>query len=200
MKKSGKITAMFFLAFFTVTVNAQKIKTTEGSVDALKNETSINVEFTYDNISVGKFANEKDYIKKKTDEYNAKEPGRGDNWAKSWVNDREARYQPKFIDLFISTSHMTINKDAKYTLIFKTKSIEPGYNVAGGMVAFGGRKNAEVDAEVWIVETADKTKKIAVITVDNAPGGVWGGYDYDTGTRIAESYAIAGKKLGKYIK
>jgi len=165
----------------------------------LKNETSVNVEFTYDNISVGKFNNEADYIKKKTDEYNTKEPGRGDNWAKNWINDRQARYEPKFIDLFTLTSHMTISKTAKYTLIFKTKSIEPGYNIAGGMM-IGGRKNASLDAEVWIVETADKTKKVAVLTVDNAPGGVWGGYDYDTGTRIAESYAISGKKLAKYLK
>lgn len=199
MKIINRITIVASLVFFSLNTNAQKIKTTEGSVNTLKNETSINIEFTYDNISVGKFANEQEYIKKKTDEYNAKEPGRGDNWAKSWINDREARYEPKFIELFTSTSQMTVNKTAKYTLIFKTKSIEPGYNVAGGMVAFG-RKNASIDAEVWIVETADKSRKIAVITVDNAPGGVWGGYDYDTGTRIAESYAISGKKLGKYIK
>ena len=200
MKKIISSTVIFALVFFTLNTQAQKIKTTEGNADVLKNETSVNIEFTYDNISVGKFANEADYIKKKTDEYNAKEPGKGDNWAKSWINDREARYEPKFIELFTLTSKMTVSKDSKYSLIFKTKSIEPGYNVAGGMVAFGGRKNAEIDAEVWIVETSDKTKKVAVITVENAPGGVWGGYDYDTGTRIAESYAISGKKLAKYIK
>lgn len=199
MKSLQKFAAIVTLVFLSLNTHAQKIKTIEGSTDVLKNETSMNIEFTYDKISVGKFDKEEDYIKKKTDEYNKKEPGRGDNWAKSWVNDREARYQPKFIDLFTLTSHMTISKDAKYTLIFKTKSIEPGYNIAGGMM-IGGRKNAELDAEVWIVETANKTKKIAVISVTKAPGGVWGGYDYDTGTRIAESYAISGKKLAKYIK
>ena len=199
MKSLQKFAAIVTLVFLSLNTHAQKIKTIEGSTDVLKNETSMNIEFTYDKISVGKFDKEEDYIKKKTDEYNKKEPGRGDNWAKSWVNDREARYQPKFIDLFTLTSHMTVSKDAKYTLIFKTKSIEPGYNIAGGMM-IGGRKNAELDAEVWIVETANKTKKIAVISVNRAPGGVWGGYDYDTGTRIAESYAISGKKLAKYIK
>lgn len=189
-----------FLAIsFSFSASAQKIKTTEGDPSVLKNESSVNIEFTYDNISVGKFANEQDYIKKKTDEYNAKTPGRGDIWAKDWIADRANRYEPKFIDLWTITSKKTISKDAKYTVIFKTKSVEPGYNVAGGMVAFGGRKNAEIDAEVWIVETANKSKKIAVLTVDNAPGGTWGGYDYDTGTRIAESYAKAAKSLCKYI-
>lgn len=199
MKSIFKIAALFALLFSTAAVNAQKIKTKQGDASVLKNESNINIEFTYDNLSVGKFDNEKDYIKKKTDEYNAKDPGRGDIWAKNWIADRQGRYEPKFNDLYSITSHKTINKDAKYTLIFKTKSIEPGYNVAGGMVAFGGRKNAEIDAEAWIVETANRSNVVAVITIENAPGGTWGGYDYDTGSRIAESYAMSGKKLAKYI-
>jgi hypothetical protein len=199
MKRLSRYAAILAIVFFSTTANAQKIKTAEGDDAILKNESSINIEFTYDNISVGKFDKEEDYIKKKTEEYNKKEPGKGDMWAKSWVTDRAARYEPKFIELFTLNSKMTVSKDAKYTLIFKTKSIEPGYNIAGGMM-IGGRKNASVDAEAWIVETANKTKKLAVITVDNAPGGTWGGYDYDTGTRISESYAISGKKLAKYLK
>jgi hypothetical protein len=193
------IAVLGLLAFSFMSTSAQKIKTKEGDPSVLKNEVNINIEFTYDNLSVGKFANEQDYIKKKTDEYNAKTPGRGDIWAKDWIADRANRYEPKFIDLWLITSKKTISKDAKYTLIFKTKSIEPGYNVAGGMVAFGGRKNAEIDAEVWIVETANRNNKVAVLTIDNVPGGTWGGYDYDTGTRIAESYAKAAKSLCKYI-
>ncbi len=199
MKRMSCVIAVMAFSLFAIQTNAQKIKTKEGDPSVLKNESNINIEFTYDNISVGKFADEKDYIKKKTDEYNAKDPGRGDIWAKNWINDRQARYEPKFIDLWMITSKKTVSKDAKYTLIFKTKSIEPGYNVAGGMVAFGGRKNAEIDAEAVIVETANRDKVIAVLTIENAPGGVWGGYDYDTGTRIAESYAISAKRLCKYI-
>ena len=201
MKNSKTIYGLLLLLFFSISATAQKIKTIEGDPSVLKNESTINFEFTYDNVSVGKFPDEKDYIKKKTDEYNAKEAGKGDIWAKNWINDREARYEPKFTDLYLLTSHKTLSKDAKYTLIFKTKSIEPGYNVAGGfgMGIYGGRKNAEIDAEVWIVETANRSNKIAVLTVNNAPGGTWGGYDFDTGTRIAESYAISGKKLAKYI-
>ncbi len=199
MKKLIGILGILVISFSFMNASAQKIKTKEGDASVLKNEPNINIEFTYDNISVGKFSDEKDYIKKKTDEYNAKTPGRGDIWAKDWIADRQNKYEPKFPDLYMITSKKTISKDAKYTLIFKTKSIEPGYNVAGGMVAFGGRKNAEIDAEVWIVETANRSNKIAVITVDNAPGGTWGGYDYETGGRISESYAKAAKSLAKYI-
>lgn len=179
---------------FSFTVSAQRIKLTTGDLSLLKNETAINLEFTYDNMSVGKFKNEQDYLDKKTAEYNKKEPGRGDNWAKSWANDRQARFEPKFIELFTKHSDMNESKKAKYTLIFKTTSTEPGYNIVIS------RKNAQIDAIVEIVETADRSKVIAILTLDNALGRTFGGYDYDTGLRISEAYADAGKALGKFIK
>jgi hypothetical protein len=194
MKLLNKGLGLFAMALFALSANAQRIKTTDGDLSVLKNETAINIEFVYDGQSVGKFDSEKEYIQKKTEEYNKKEPGRGDSWAKSWVADRASRFEPKFIELFQENSGMTVKKDAKYTMIFKTTSTEPGFNIVIK------RKNAEIDAEVWIVETANRNKRIATLTVSNAPGRTFGGSDYDTGLRISESYAVAGKKLGKYIK
>ncbi len=194
MKKIISCIAFFVLVFFTLNTQAQKIKTTEGSTDVLKNETSINVEFTYDNMSVGKYDKESEYLEKKTAEYNSKEPGRGDSWAKNWVSDRKRVFEPKFLELFEKNSGMSNKADAKYTMIFHTTSTEPGFNI------YVTRKNAEIDAVVTIVETADRTKIIAVIDVKNAPGRTFSGYDYATGDRISECYAVAGKKLGKHIK
>ncbi len=196
MKKVISAVGFLALSVSFMSVTAQKIKTTMGDPSVLKNETNINIEFTYEKVSVGKFADEKDYIKKKRDEYNAKTPGRGDKWANGWIADRKNRYEPKFIELYTLNSKKTVNKKAKYTLIFKTKSIEPGYSVAGGWVA---SKNASIDAEVWIVETAKRSNKIAVITVNNAPGGSWTEDESDAGVRISESFAISGKKLAKHI-
>ena len=62
MKLLNKYAAILALTFFTVNANAQRIKLTEGSLDVLKNETSINVEFTYNNMSVGKFDKESEYV------------------------------------------------------------------------------------------------------------------------------------------
>lgn len=196
MKKIIYAVGGFVLSLLSISSSAQKFKITMGDPAVLKNETNINIEFNYENISVGKFANEKDYIKKKTDEYNAKTPGRGDKWALAWIADRKNRYEPKFIDLYTINSKKKVDKKAKYTLIFKTKSIEPGFSVAGGWVA---TKNASVDAEVWIVETSKRSNKIAVITVNNAPGGSWTEDESDAGVRISESFAISGKKLAKFI-
>jgi hypothetical protein len=197
MKKIASTIGLLVISFFCINAAAQKIKITAGDPSVLKNEANINIEFTYENLTVGKLT-EKEYVKKKTDEYNAKTPGRGDIWAKDWISDRTNRYEPKFIDLWMITGKKTISKEAKYTLIFKTQSIEPGYNIAGGMM-LGGRKSASIDAEVWIVETANRNNKIAVLSVENAPGGTWTSNDYDAGTRISESYAISAKKLCKNI-
>jgi hypothetical protein len=194
MKKTTSVLAFLAISFFCLQATAQKVKTESGNADILKAETSINFEFTYDNISVGKYKNEQDYIKDKTAEYNKKEPGRGDTWAKSWISDRESRYEPKFIELFKINSGMTEDRHAKYTLIFKTISIEPGYNIAIS------RKSAQLDAEVWIVETANRNNKVATLTISNVPGGTPFGYDFDTGLRISEAYANSGKKLANYLK
>jgi len=194
MKKLANIIAVLMLSAFVLKTTAQKIKTQSGNPTILKSETTVNIEFVYDNISVGKYKSENEYIKAKTEEYNKKEAGKGDTWAASWARDKQARFEPKFIELFTANSDMMVNKDAKYTLIFKTTSIEPGFNI--GIT----RKNAEIDAEVVIVETANRDNIVAAMTISNVPGGTAFGYDFDTGLRISESYANAGKKLAKYLK
>jgi len=176
---------------------AQKINIIEGDLSALSGQKNINTEFTYDNMSVGKFKTEAEYVSKKTEEYNKKEAGKGDKWAKDWVDERTGNYDRKFNELFEKYSELVVTgakKDAKYTLIYKTTFTEPGYNI------YITRKNAETDAEVWIVESANPSKVIAKLEVKNAKGRTFGGNDYASGERIAECYADAGKALGKFIK
>jgi hypothetical protein len=180
----------------SIAADAQKVKLQEGDLSVLKEQTEINTEFVYDHVKVGEFDNEDDYIKKKTDEYNKKEGGKGDTWATAWKADRESRFEPRFEELFTESSGIKGGSfpQAKYTLIFKTTFIEPGFNVG---VA---RKNAYINGEVWIVETADKSKVIAKVSVDKAPGRMAFGMDFDTGSRIAESYAVAGRGFGRFLK
>jgi hypothetical protein len=188
--------ALAALSFIALSSNAQKVKLTEGDLKIVKGETKINIDFTYDNMSVGKFKNEQDYIADRKTEYNKKEPGRGDTWAIHWVDDRSSRFEPKFIELFTEHSELQVRskKDAKYTLIVHTISTEPGFNVGVW------RKNAEIDVEVLLVETADKSKVLAKFKVDNVPGRDVFGYDFDTGERLSEAYAKAGKSIGKFVK
>lgn len=188
------------LTFFTLIscyqVNAQKVKLLDGSLDVLEGVDKINLQYEYSDMGVGKFESEADYLAKKKADYDKKEPGRGDQWESSWKADRKNRFQPQFEELFTKHSGMTAGDipTAKYTLIFKTKYTEPGYNI------YVSRKNAEIDGEALIVETANPSNVIARISVLNCPGRTFGGNDYDTGERIQEAYAVAGKGLGKFIK
>lgn len=180
---------------FLLPAKAQRIKLLSGDPAVLKGETKLNVVFTYEGMRVGKFDKEEDYIENKKSEYNKKEEGRGERWEASWKADRAARYEPNFIDLFMKHSPFALGKykDAKYTLIINTVRTEPGYNI------YITRKNAEIDLEIRIVETATQ-QVIAEYTVFRAPGRTFGGYDYDTGVRIEEAYATAGKYFAKELK
>lgn len=180
----------------SITAQAQKVKLLDGSLDAIKSEEKLNLEYDYSDMGVGKFESEEDYLAKKKADYDKKEPGRGDQWESSWKADRKNRFQPQFEELFSKHSGMTAGNipNAKYTLIFKTTYTEPGYNV------YVTRKNAEIDGEALLVETANKSKVIARMSVLNCPGRTFGGNDYDTGERIQEAYAVAGKGLGKFFK
>jgi len=176
-------------------LQAQRIKKLEGDPKPLSGETKINVVFTYENMSVGKFKSEADYIEEKKGDYNKKEDGRGDKWEANWVGDRSARYEPQFTELFEKHSPFALGKypEAKYTMIINTARTEPGFNI------YIQRRNAEIDLEITIIETESK-KVVAKYSVKNAPGRTFGGYDYDTGQRIEEAYAAAGKHFGKELK
>jgi hypothetical protein len=185
---------LFSSVFFFQAATAQHVRFMDGDLGQLRGEHSINVEFGYDNMRVGKYDREADYISNRKDEYNKKEPGKGDNWAKAWVDDRKYRYEPKLLDGFQRFSEMKADPQAKYTLIFKTMFTEPGFN--GGVV----RKAATIDAEAWVVETANRDHVIAKISIQKAPARNFWGNDFDAGERIAEAYQSAGVSLGRFIR
>lgn len=193
----NKILSLIVILMLTVLAShAQKVKLLEGNLNALKEIKKLNLSYDYSKMGVGKYADEADYIARKKKDYNKKEAGRGDEWEKAWKADRKNRFQPQFEELFNKYSPFTAGDipTAKYTLIFKTKFTEPGYNV------YVSRKNAEIDGEAVIVETGNPDKVIARMSVLHCKGRAFGGNDYDTGTRIQESYAVAGKGLGKFLK
>jgi len=183
------------LVCMSITGFSQKIKVIEGDLSPLKGLTAINTEFAYDNMAVGKFPKEEDYIAQKKTDLDKKEPGRGDKWEETWVSDRKERFEPQFRELFSKYSGMsTVDESSPYTLVFKTVKTEPGWNI--GIT----RAPAFIDAEAWIVDSKDRDKVIAKITITKAPGRDAMGYDYETGARLQEAYAKSGKELGAFIK
>ena len=88
---------------------------------------------------------------------------------------------------------MTASADAKYTLIFNTKAMEPGYSIGIS------KRNAGIDGTVTIVETANRKKIIAVLYIERPPENKWRGAAFDAGSRIADAYYLSGQKIGKFI-
>jgi hypothetical protein len=197
MKKISYLVILCLVFGLSSMTHAQKVALKSGSVASLGTLTDIRVEYTYDDLMVGKMK-EADYLKKKTDEYNKKEPGKGDQWQKDWVTDRETRYQPRFQDGFNNFCKMLgvdfkvdPNAAGKYRMVIHTTFTEPGYNI------YMTSKNASINAEVTIFD--ESNAEIAKLTITNSPGSGIFEMDYDTGTRIQEAYANAGRSLAAYI-
>lgn len=197
MKKFTFVAPFILLFVIFQTALGQRIDLRSGDVSVLSGQKTVNVVYDYTGFGVGKFATEQEYLDKKAAEYNAKEAGKGDEWKKTWVTDRENKYQPKFEELFnkgLDGKGLKIEEGsgAKYTFIVHTTFLEPGFNV--GVM----RKNAYVNYKIDLVETSGK-KSVGEMVLNNVPGGQFGGFDFDAGTRIAESYAKAGKVLAAFL-
>ncbi len=178
-------------------INAQKIKILSGSVGAIKTIKEFSLEFDYSNMGVGSFDKEEDYIAKKVAEYNSNDPGRGDRWAQSWVNDRSNRYEPKFQELINKYAgpkgykfHLG-GSQAKGKMVVHTTWTEPGFNV------YVTRRPAMINVIVTFYD--EEGKELLKIESLKNPGTGFGGADYDTGTRIQEAYAKCGKELGIFL-
>lgn len=195
MKKLIMSVALIGISAFTM--QAQKIKKTEGSLDPLQGVESLIIKFNYSDMEVGKNLTEEEYIERKVEEYNKKEAGTGDKWKESWVNDRDTRFEPKFIELFNKNTEKiglegTEDGAASYTLTVHTYYTEPGFNV--GVM----RKPAHIHVKYTITKSGSD-KIVAEFDQQKIPGADAMGYDFDTGSRIAESYAKAGKEFGKML-
>ena len=197
MKKiSALILVMSLFAFICFNVQA-KVILKSGNLDFIKSEKVINIKYDYSSMKVGSFNTEEEYINDKLNYYNEKEPGKGEKWKEGWVNSREERYEPKFEELF--NKYLPDNKvqqnasGAKYTLIVKTVFIEPGFHV--GVM----KKPASVNFEFIFVDAEDESKIITELYLNGVIGSQAMGYDFDVGSRIAESYAKGGKELAKFI-
>ena len=194
MKTLKFYTTLAFSLLFSTIAFAQEVDMTKGNLSVLKGETSINFLFTYEKMGVGDFNKEADYIKKRIEEENAKDPPNGDNWAAQWEDQKKSYFGDKFMLGFTKQNKLTYSKDAKYTLIFNTKALEPGYQVGVS------KRNAGVDGTVTLIETAKPDKKLAVLYVERAPETKWRGAAFDAKSRIGDAYFMDGQKVGKFIE
>lgn len=190
-----KILIFSMFLFISLSFYAQNITLTSGSLDPLKGEKVIKFEFTYEEMVVGKLT-EQEYVDKKVADYNEKEAGKGDAWRENWIEDRTNRFEPKFLELFDKYMQevgvASGDEGANYVIVLNTEFTEPGFNV--GVV----RRNASINmsGKILHIESGDQ---IASIKIKNASANSFSGMDFDSGFRIQESYAKAGREFAKFL-
>ena len=192
MKKDRLLLVCLF-CMMSIASFGQKIKVVSGNINNLQGMSELKLEYDYSGLGVGKFEVEADYVDKKVAEKNEDEAGTGDLWKEKWYNDRPLRYEPKFEELFgdyAPTIKSGKDVESDLTLLVHTTFIEPGYNVGVS------RKPALINLELIFLRGDEE---LLVMTMMKSPGNGAMGNDYDTGYRISEAYAKAGKSLGKYL-
>jgi hypothetical protein len=173
----------------------QKIKS--GDFKVLQGQSTLNLQYDYSNMAVGKFKVEEEYIKDGIADRNKKKPGSGDEWAQKWASDKSERFQPMFeknLNGEIKDCGLTgvpNAGDAKYTLIVRTTFLEQGFQSG-----VGPSKPAYINLVVDLVETANPGTILATIEYPKVQSANMMGYDYDTGGRIMSCYDRAGGNIG----
>lgn len=165
----------------------------------LSDQSTIGVRFTYNNMSVGKFGSEENYVLQKVNRYDNMKLGRGKIWHKAWINDRFCHFQPEFLHWLTKRTAKTQlqfldnTDETKYTMVVNTDYVDLGFN------ALIIRKRAQIHTTIKIVETATN-KEVAVLKVAaQSPRFI---YSYDeifSKIRVGQAYKEAGKKIGKYL-
>lgn len=199
-----KLTKIFFIISFSASLmlmlsSCGGLKVDEGDLGFLQGVKALNIQYDYSDMGVGKYESEQDYVNEKVADYNKKQEGKGDTWAKAWKSDRKNRYQPAFEDKLrdqLSGSDVKISDgtNAKYTMKVHTKFMEPGWNI--GIM----RRYAHINVEITFFEAANPSNVLAKIIMRKVPGRTYGGGDYDVAVRLEEAYAKLGKDIGKGIK
>lgn len=116
----------------------------------------------------------------------------------NWHEAKRVKYPARFMELcnrVLEKVDVVVSedaKDAKYSVVVKVLSIDPGWNV--GIM----RRPAMTQFRVSIVETANPNA--VLYSVDRSyPGADAWGYDFDQTYRISESFAKCGKEVGKIL-
>lgn len=188
---------LFTLLFVTALGMAQKAKVTKGDWSALKGITEYTLVFDYSDLEIPKYDSEEAFLEDKMADRDEKEPGSGEKFKASWFSDREEYYEPRFIETFndrYKDGAVKVDRDlgsAEYTMKIHTTFIYPGYNV--GVV----RKNSKIEVTLSVYKNDSPDDIIFSVDYTKIEGAGNGGYDFNSGQRIADAYIIFARRLTK---
>lgn len=180
------------------TIHAQRLTNEKGNLHVLKDETAVNIRFSYDNMKLMKEnLTEEQYVKERRKDLNEKNKGNGDVWVSKWQNAKDGIWEPKFVELLLKTVKTGVtfhegHEEAKYTLLVDAVWIYPGWDV------YMMKQPAKVTTKIKLIETANPSIVLYETDALEAPGDQFGS-NFSNESRIGEGFAKTAKTFGKVI-
>jgi hypothetical protein len=191
-----RIVLLFIL--FAATASAQRYDLLSGDMKNLKDITEYNVVFDYKGMTVHGYQTEEEYLEDKMKRRDKVE-GKAEKFREDWYANREAFYEPAFINYFnnvFKKGEVKIgrNPEAKYTMTVKTTWVYPGYNQGTNI------EPAKISAVITVTETANPEKVLVAIGFDKSIG-----LEHEVGAvfldkRIAWAYERVAKNFTIQLK
>ena len=193
--KTNKLLMTLVLTCTMLWTQAQKVEVISGDIKTVSGETKFNIQYDFSSFGVGKYGDEQSYVDAKKTEYAAKDPAKATEFETNWKAAKTKIFQPKFettLNKYLGSDYnvSSSNTTAKYTIILKTKYVEPGF--FAGMV----KKYPYVDVEFFIVETINTKNIVADLSGNKMTGIALMGPD---DMKVGEAYAAAGRIFGSYM-
>ncbi|EGV42892.1 hypothetical protein BZARG_2054 [Bizionia argentinensis JUB59] len=188
---------LFAVLISSSAIFSQKAKVQEGDWSNLKGITEYNLVFDYSNLEIPKFDSEEDFLEDKMSKREEKEAGKGEEFKELWFSDRENFYEPRFIETFndrYKNNLVKVDKNlesAEYTMKVHTTLMYSGYNV--GIV----RKNSKIEVTLSVYKNDSPENIIFSVNYTRIEGEGNGGFDFNSGQRIADAYIIFARALVK---
>lgn len=191
MKSKCFIFLSIISILFSPAVKAQKVVLVSGDLAKLKNEKTLNVVLTFDNLKSGmEGLPDSVYKHNKVKELNDAEPGKGDKWLAKW-NENTKDFAPCFLEAF----NKELNKygvkaalnepNSAYTVILQTDQMFESVWDGGHILA-----------KMYIVPSGDYSDKIANLDFGNIRA-IRG--SKITPAWIAGAFFNTGKLTGRYF-
>ncbi|WP_131701471.1 hypothetical protein [Chryseobacterium sp. FH2] len=195
-----KLFLLLFVAIMTTAFAQNQINIIQGNFDFLKDQTEVNVQLKFDNaVYQEKNFTEEQYLENRKADITAKKSEEvWKNWNYQWDRFKSTEFQEYFFKGVNNRAKKVFfrnNVKAKYTLIIDAKWIYAGWY--GGMI---GSQEGKLDADLTFVETDNPSNIVMKLQADKILGRQMNkDFSWEYG-RIAATYEILGKKLGKEIK
>lgn len=183
-----KLSLFLLLFVFFLSACGPSIKLTKGDPNTIIRENLIAVDFTYDNMRVGRVT-EEEYVKSRIENH-------GQEWHDQWIDDRSSRFEPRFVDVlneYTKENRLVFERgqeETEYIMIVQTYFIETGH--------FAGISNSpsKVSLKITFVNRNNPGNTLVEFDIPEASGMNMP----DLGTRIQTAYAQAARHLGRKLR